>query len=381
MIVLKGKMNIVIGAQAGSESKGKLAAFLAHKFKPEIITMASCPNSGHTAIFEGKKYVTYHLPVSWVGNRDAQVLLGPTSVIHLDTLLREIKEVGITREHLFIHPRAVMIRDHYMQQEREGGLLKIGSTNTGVGVARREKLMRVEDITFASNVMELFPFMADTVSMVSGAMHLGRTVLAEMTQGFDLCLEHGIDPHYCTSKMIVPAMAMAEAGVSPKFLGHVYGVLRPYPIRVNNREGSSGPYAEAEEITWDEVQRRSGSPLPILELTTTTKLPRRVFEFSHQRFGAFIQTCRPDFLCLQFANYIHWSNFGETNFDHLSPETFDFLFLLRIYARVAYVGTSPGAMIDLHLDEDEYYERGAVQANAPFSGSIPKGGGKIPSQG
>lgn len=362
--MLKGKMNIVIGAQAGSESKGKLAAFLANKFKPEVITMASCPNSGHTAIVDGKKFVTYHLPVSWVGNRNASVLLGPTSVIYLPTLLKEIKETGIPPYNLVIHPRAVMIRDSYMRMEVEGKLLDIGSTNTGVGVARREKVMRVEDITFAGEVEDLEQYMGNTVERVNGALNMGRMVLAEMTQGFDLCLEHGIDPRYCTSKMITPAMAMAEAGVSPKFLGHVYGVLRPYPIRVNNRTGTSGPYTGAKEITWEEVRKRSGNPNPLVELTTTTKLVRRVFEFSYQRFNHFIKVCRPDFLCLQFANYINWKNFGETDFCHLSPETVDFVKMLDRYSTVSYVGTSPEAMIDLHLDEGEHHERRAVQANA-----------------
>ncbi|GAH11236.1 unnamed protein product, partial [marine sediment metagenome] len=88
----------------------------------------------------------------------------------------------------------------------------------------------------------------DTVWMVNDLLQRGVTILCEMTQGFDLDLEHGIDPEFCTSKMINPAMAMAEAGVSPKWLGDVYGVLRPFPVR--HDEGTY-LYAEAKPLTWD----------------------------------------------------------------------------------------------------------------------------------
>lgn len=354
--MIKGAFNIVIGAQAGSESKGKLAAFLADKFKPDIICMAASPNAGHSVIINGQKFVTYHLPVSWVAHRSAKVMLGPTSVIHWETLNKELGLIGISPHQLFIHPRAVIIRDHYMWEEREKGLLKIGSTNQGVGVARREKLMRVEDITFASSFRELRPYVDDTVFFMNDALRNGETVLCEMTQGADLCLEHGIHPRFVTSKMIHPSMAMAEQGVSPKWIGHTYGVLRPYPIRVNNREGSSGPYADAAEIDWKTVGERSKHPNPesIAELTTTTKLLRRVFEFSVDRFNHFCLTCQPDVLCLQFANYLDHQAFGEKQYSKLPKAVKDFVSKLQMMSGVAvnYIGTGPDhhEMIDRGID-------------------------------
>lgn len=354
--MIRGQFNIVMGAQAGSESKGKFATYLVDKHKPSVICMASSPNAGHTAIFDGVKYVTYHLPVSWVANRNAVICLGPSSVIYLPTLTKEISQLQIPHDKLMIHPRALMIRNHYMHEEREHGLLKIGSTNQGVGVARREKLMREEDITFAGGIAELQPYIGDTVNYINTSMDHNQTVLCEMTQGFDLDLEHGIDTRYCTSKMINPSMAMAEAGVSPKMLGHIYGVMRPYPIRVNNRDGSSGPYAEAKEITWEEVGIRSGHPDPksIGEITTTTKLPRRVFEFSHQRMEAFDTICRPDFVCLQFANYIDHHVFGKTSPEGLTKRVAKFRdFLNEKYMfTVAYIGTGPEHHHMIDLGED-----------------------------
>ncbi len=350
-----GRFNIVIGGQAGSESKGKMSLYLANRWGVEVVCMASSPNAGHTCYVNGERIVTHHIPSAAFADHGPWVLLGPTSVIDLD---RFLKEVNLLRDpsRVFVHPRAIMLRRHYQHMERERGLLKIGSTNQGVGVARCEKIMR-GDITCAEDVREMASFIGDTVGMLNECMDAGKryTVLCETTQGFDLDLEHGIDRTYCTSKMINPAMAMAEAGVSPWRLGHVYGVIRPYPIRVNNREGSSGPYADAKEITWEDVRRRSGAPHDLTELTTTTRLPRRVFEFSHERMKRFVEVCRPDYFCLQFANYIKWADYGKTEWKDLSEETKAFCARLTstYQVPVAYVGTSETHMVDTDLDRLE----------------------------
>jgi len=353
--MIKGLFNVVVGSQAGSEAKGKLSAHLSYKFRPRVIAVASSPNAGHTAYFEGQKYVSYHLPIAAVTNPDSHICLGPSSVIRLDILLREMATLQIDPARLHIHPRAVMIPDSYLEEERVAGLRKIGSTNQGTGAARAHKVMRDTGVVFASEVRELHRHMADTVDWINDEMEGGGAVLCEMTQGFDLDLEHGIDPRYCTSKMINPAMAMAEAGVAPSMIGHVYGVLRPYPIRVNNRDGSSGPYAEAKEITWEEIGRRCECPHQLHEITTTTKLPRRVFEFSYRRFDEFVQVCRPTHLCVQFVNYINWSDYGRTDYDLLSEETLQWVNSIgyRANVPVAYIGTSEEAIIDLKEDEGE----------------------------
>ena len=302
-----GRFNIVLGAQAGSEAKGKLSAYLCRHDPPDLIVMAASPNAGHTAYIEGKKRVTYHLPVGALASGlGSKVLLGPTSVIRVETLLKEMEEVELDPRRLVIHPRAALITDEHLTEEGAVRLTDIGSTVQGVGACRKGKLMRGKGVVLASYDPRLDRYMGDTVSMVNKALDRGAKVLCEMTQGFDLDLEHGIHPRYCTSKMINPAMAMAEAGVSPSRVGEIIGVLRPFPIRVNNRTGTSGPYADGDEITWEEVQAACGCPHELQELTTTTKLPRRVFTFSWERFNHFLTVARPTALCLQFANYLDW---------------------------------------------------------------------------
>ena len=180
-----------------------------------------------------------------------------------------------------------------------------------------------------------------------------------MGQGFDLCLYHGVDPVYCTSRNCTPQQALADMGIPPSYLGDVYAVIRPYPIRVNNRDGSSGPYP-SPEITWEIVKERCGAPDDITEYTTTTKLKRRVFEFSWERIRTMVGICDPDFLCLQFANYIDWSVYGASKVNAITNPVDEFVQRLEAMTEVpvAYLGTGPEHehMIDLNTDKRSKYD-------------------------
>jgi len=345
-----GKFNIVIGGQAGSEAKGKLSGYLVERYHPDICFMTSSPNAGHTIVLDGNKYVSYHLPIGAIMSGDCPILLGPASIINPVTLLDEIAKLGIDPERIMLDSRAAVVVPTHKATERTSGLEKIGSTLQGVGPCRMEKMSRIGNtITvldrYIDGLLGTRLRIGDVTHRVNTALRNGATVLCETTQGFDLCLEHGIHPVYCTSKMINPAMALAEAGVPVSLVGDIYGVIRPYPIRVNNRTGTSGPYAGAREITWEEIGKRCGCPHKLEELTTTTRLPRRVFEFSWPRFAAFIRTCAPTVLCLQFANYLDWSIYGKTgDSGEITEPVWNFIRQLEGTGgnvRVEYVGTGP----------------------------------------
>ena len=344
----KGKFNIVIGAQAGSESKGKLSAWLCDKHPPDLVVMTASPNAGHTLVINGKKKVSYHLPIGAV-MCGAPILLGPASLIIPSVFEKEVEELGIA-DRVIVDPRASVITTKHIRGEKGSGLSDIGSTLQGISECRIGKMRRDGNHILVQSIRIPKVLIGDTSSIVNRYLDQGATVLCESTQGFDLDLEHGIHPVYCTSKMINPSMAMAEAGVAPSWVGDIYGVFRPYPIRVNNRTGTSGPYAGAEEITWEEVTRRCQCPMGITELTTTTKLPRRVFEFSFVRFERFVSVCRPTQLCLQFANYLDWSAYGVTEEKHLPEKVLQFIDYIehRYHVPVTFVGTGPehGSMIE-----------------------------------
>jgi adenylosuccinate synthase len=357
-----GRFNIIVGGQAGSEAKGKMSAYLARKFKISGLFMAASPNAGHTYVDDkGNRYVTYHLPAASVVTDDhVPVMLGPTSVINPDKLLQEIEDLRVFDiDRLFIHKRAMTISHVDLTIENQVGLSDIGSTLQGVGSARMRKLRRgeasIKSLAIQDGILERFVSWDDTFTIQNILDTRDGAVLAEMTQGFDLDLEHGIDPRYCTSKMINPMMYLAEAGIHWSHVGDVYGVIRPYPIRVNNRTGSSGPYPDSTEITWEELRESSRAPDDISEITTTTKLQRRVFTFSWERFREFIRVCRPDYLCLQFANHIDWNVYGVSEKAALTGRVGAFIDELEKAARVpvAYVGTGPrnDQMVDMGVDK------------------------------
>jgi len=353
----KGKMSIIIGGQAGSESKGKLSGYLCDKYKPDLIVMTSSPNAGHTIVTPaGEKKVSYHLPIGAI-MCDCPIVLGPASLINPITFSKELQTLGIKPSRIVLDSRASVITSWQISSEVKGHLSDIGSTLQGIGECRTNKMKRggkhhlISDIQ--DEIEELgISVVSNTSSITNRMLNEGKSVLCETTQGFDLDLEHGIDPVHCTSKMINPSMAMAEAGVSPSFVGEIFGVIRPYPIRVNNRSGSSGGYQESREISWEDVARRCRYPenhLNFGEMTTTTKLPRRVFNFSWVRFDYFMTICRPTILCLQFANYINWDAYCVREWTKLPHDVMDFVFRLSEVVPVKFIGTGPkhGDMIEL----------------------------------
>jgi adenylosuccinate synthase len=350
----RGAFNIIMGAQAGSEAKGKASALISEISQPSAFFMAASPNAGHTAVIDGKKYVTYHLPVGGLMGEDrTPIILGATSLITPNIFVEELSKCGINARRVFIDRRALCISPEMIDKEKLSGFSNFGSTLQGVGAARMAKLGRKvgrEDLCMYSPELLSIPGLnlgCDTSAMLNDIMDGGGAVLAEMTQGFDLCLEHGIHRNFCTSKMIHPAGYMAEAGVSPKRIGYIIGVLRTFPIRVNNRTGSSGPYPGAEEITWEKVAAECGYPgkwEDLAEYTTTTHLLRRVFTFSWERFIKFVNVCRPDALFLQFANYLDWDEYKKKGrVDELGVKARTFISELEKAGSVPvqWVGTGP----------------------------------------
>ncbi len=357
-----GKINVVFGGQAGSEAKGKLAAYLANKFN--ITHFAGClsPNAGHTVIKDGVKFVTHHIPVGVVGCRNitnAHVFIGPAAVINPDTLVGEMvrlrDDAKFNYIQLFIDERATVIQPHHVSNELSS-MTTMGSTAQGVGEARVDRIMRrglrMIDTPFARATGTV---VNEVSRLLMKVLDSGATVLYEMGQGFDLCLDHGVDPVYCTSRNCTPQQALADMGIPARYLGDVYAVIRTYPIRVNNRDGFSGPYP-SPEITWEEIRDRCGSNVDITEMTTTTKMRRRVFEFSAERVKRMVEVCDPTHFCVQFANYLDWGIYGSSSIHDLSiyPIVDKFLQELEVNTDVpvSYVGTGPDHihMIDTGTD-------------------------------
>jgi len=304
MELLENRFNVIIDGQFGSTGKGLFGAYLSVNNHADIFVSNLSPNAGHTyALYDGTKVVTKQLPVGAVINKRSTIYLTAGSIIDIDKLLEEIEKFEIDYTRLFIHPNATIIKekDKLLEEDFNSSIFCIASTKTGTGSALSRKILR--EAIIARDVPELKDYVKELDLM--NLMDMGCTVLMETSQGLDLSLNHGVSYPYCTSRDITVSSALSDAGVHPKYLGYTSMALRTYPIRVGNdyntkgeRITYSGPfYEDSREISWEELGEEP-------ERTTVTGKIRRVATFSETQYRRGLYLLRPDFIFLNFANYI-----------------------------------------------------------------------------
>lgn len=291
------KLNIVIDGQFGSTGKGVLCSYLADKNAFSWCISNAGPNSGHTFHDRnGHTRVAKHLPVSGVLNENSNIYLCAGSIINVELLYKEMAELGVDHDRVFIHPRAAVIsyEDILKETAPDGRMAAISSTQNGVGNALARKVKREAVLAGQDSRLKPFIHAVDMDRIFSGTGH----VLMEVPQGFDLGINSGYNYPYCTSREVTVQSALSDAGVHPMYLGTVIVTLRTYPIRVGSLEnGYSGPfYADSREVTWADL----GVPP---EMTTRTERIRRVATFSKAQYERMLAALKPDYIFMNFMNY------------------------------------------------------------------------------
>jgi adenylosuccinate synthase len=319
---------LVFGGQVGSEGKGAIVGYLARKQWWQAAICTFMTNAGHTWIGDnGEKVVVQQLPLALVNPHIQYLMIAPGSAITLSQLEKELNELDSTynvADRLQIHPRAMIIDDIDIEYEREHTKY-LGSTSKGCGSALARKALRKQDVRLARDVPWLKTFISDTTIRVNDIIDGGNPVLFEGSQGFDLDINHGLQYPYCTSRGTTPQQVMADCGVSERCLDEVIAVIRTYPIRVGNivengqQVGYSGDFG-GKELTWEEVTKRSGSPVPLEERTTVTQRVRRVFEMDFERLSHMASVTRPTIIALTFADYIDYRISGKSSFAELDTD-------------------------------------------------------------
>lgn len=303
-LAVPGKLSVIIDGQFGSTGKGLAASYAFATEHFDIAIASSSPNAGHTFYdADGNRHVCRHLPVAGARDRRCTKYLCAGSIIDPRILLEEIERLDVDPGSLFISPRAVAISHEDIAAESAGGspAEKIASTQKGVGAALARKVMR--SAVLAEDHPDLRPFVANIDIM--RLLDEGCTALIEMPQGFDLGLNSGFRYPYVTSRDISVASALADALVHPSYLGRTLMTLRTYPIRVGHIvdadgtvRGDSGPFwPDSEETSWEAI---GVDP----EHTTVTGRVRRVATFSMKQYENVVRHLRPDFVLLNFANYL-----------------------------------------------------------------------------
>lgn len=293
--------DIIVGLNFGSEGKGKVAAALAPFYQAAV--RVGAPNAGHSVIKDGVTYKMRQIPCAWV-NPECTLYTGAAGLINPEVLEEEFKmfkDPDQIKMRYFIDENAGLVLEQDIEAETAIKMFEgIGSTTEGIGAALARKVMR-KNVRLARELPALERYIAPqrVAHMIAGHLANGENVMFEGTQGFGLCLNHAYEYPFCTSRDILSASMLSDAGVSPRTVRHVFGVLRTYPIRVF---GNSGPMG-APELTWEEVAKRSGYP-ELNERTTVTKRVRRVSEFNLDMVKDACVMNGTTALFLMFADYI-----------------------------------------------------------------------------
>lgn len=317
-------IDILVGLQYGSEGKGKISAYLSKNY--DVSVRVGGWQSGHTFEHKGKIYKMRQLPCQWI-NPNTKIVLGAGSFINFDILESEIKLIENSgfdiRNRLFIDKRAIVIKgDGFSNIEKRHRMFeKIGSTEEGVGEALIRKIQRNNDIFQVKHYNEISEYSIDTIELLNNHLAYNRNILLEGSQGSHLSIVTSNHYPYCTSMDCNASGVLSSCGLSPHNVRNIIGVMRTYPIRVAGNSGITG----AKEISWNDVTMRSGSQRFITEKTTVTNRTRRVFEFSNEDVLQSIMINKPDFVALNFIDYINALDHDIRSFSELSKESMKYV--------------------------------------------------------
>jgi adenylosuccinate synthase len=292
-------ISIIVGAQYGSEGKGKTAHFVARSENASAVVRVGGPNSGHTVYdASGRKFIFQQLPTAAI-LAEPICVLSAGSYVDVERLFQEIEFARFDVSRLKVDPQAVVITDAHRQRERDRHLnAAIGSTQTGTGAAVVDRVERLPKLLFAKDIDALRPFLADSKEFLSRELEFGRRIVIEGTQGFGLSPIHGGHYPYATSRDTTAAGFLAEVGLSPLAVDDIVLVARAFPIRV---PGNSGPLPS--EIDWDTVTNESRASTRLEEVTSVTKNVRRVARFDAEVVKAAIRSNMPTRLVLNHVDY------------------------------------------------------------------------------
>ncbi len=273
---------VIVGTQWGDEGKGKFTDYLA-KEASLCVRYQGGHNAGHTIVADGDVFklqlvpsgVLYPWVVPVIGNG---VVVDPVVLIdELDML----ESKGIDSRRVRVSGNAHLIMPYHQEldrvTERYLGKNKLGTTKRGIGPAYADKAarvgLRVQDLfdpkifrekldlvlrekngvlakvynrlpvdadalarDYLGLAPRLEPLVDDTVHLVHEALDAQQWVLFEAAQATFLDLDHGTYP-FVTSSNPVAGSVCGGAGVGPRDLERIVGIVKAYTTRVG-----SGPF-------------------------------------------------------------------------------------------------------------------------------------------
>jgi len=302
---------VIVGMQWGDEGKGKIVDYLTAE-ADMVVRHHGGNNAGHTLVVNGQKTVLHLIPSGILHPRTVCVI-GNGTVLDPAVLLQELDSLAAAgcrfsdRFHISDGAHLIMPYHRVFDEAQESfrGKKRIGTTGRGIGPAYADKADRfgmrfadlldtavfkdkLEAILAYKNALlvklfereplnydailseylgyadRLRSYLADGPKMVHEALAQNKRIVFEGAQGSMLDLDHGTYP-FVTSSTTVAGGVCAGAGVGPKDVNSVTGIVKAYTTRVGE-----GPFPTELLDETGERLRKEG-----FEFGATTGRPRR----------------------------------------------------------------------------------------------------------
>lgn len=302
---------VVVGTQWGDEGKGKIVDLLA-EYADLVVRFQGGNNAGHTLVVNGEEFVSHLVPSGILQGKIC--LIGNGVVVDPAVLTGEMeglrsRGIDLSPDNFMISRKAHIIMPYHKRidavREKKKANGKIDTTGRGIGPCYEDKVRRnglrfvdmadtealkekiVNLVNEKNNYIDkiydaaplnmdeivteymryaktLAPYIVNVSKVIDDAAREGCQILFEGAQGTYLDIDHGTYP-YVTSSNTVAGNACSGAGVGPKAISGVLGIVKAYTTRVGK-----GPFpTELFDETGKFIQR-TGS-----EFGATTGRKRR----------------------------------------------------------------------------------------------------------
>ncbi|MBR2216331.1 MAG: adenylosuccinate synthase [Selenomonadaceae bacterium] len=301
---------VITGTQWGDEGKGKIVDYLAGQAET-VVRYQGGSNAGHTVAVNGTEYKLRLLPSGILYQGTHNVVANGVAV-DPEVMLQEMDAMaakGIDVSGIRLSDRAQVVMPYHRLMDGIGdearGKDKIGTTKRGIGPCYMDRDDRIgirvcdlleeevfaaklknnlavknkelkalydhEPLDFAKIFAEymgyakrLAPYICDTITLLNEEIQAGRKILFEGAQATMLDIDYGTYP-YVTASHPVSGGVTVGAGVAPKNIHRVVGVVKAYCTRVGE-----GPFPTEQLNEMGDKLREAGH-----EYGTVTGRPRR----------------------------------------------------------------------------------------------------------
>jgi adenylosuccinate synthase len=289
---------VIVGTQWGDEGKGKIVDLLAET-ADMVVRFQGGNNAGHTMVVKGEQFISHLIPSGILQKKTCAI--GNGVVVDPAVLLGEIdalksRGVDVGPAMLKICEKAHLIMPYHQAvdnaREKFKGDKKIGTTGRGIGPAYEDKATRrgirfvdlldpevfVEKVhtnldeknfylknylsaktldpepiidQYQDYAQRLAPHVTNISVTINAAINASLQIMFEGAQGTHLDIDHGTYP-FVTSSNTLAGNACCGAGVGPKQIDDVIGIVKAYTTRVGQ-----GPFpSELFDDVGDKIQEK-----------------------------------------------------------------------------------------------------------------------------